>query len=144
PGEVPQRPGQRSGQDVVAEAGDDPEQPGQEAAGERSDQRDQELVSRAAGFHPGPGGPAEQEQGDVLDPDPPGLGDQGVGQLMDQDRAEEQHRRQDAQPDRPAAGQLRVQDREPQVHAVGDEQGDHRPGGVDANLDAGNPAYPPG
>jgi hypothetical protein len=103
PGEIRERSGQRSGQKVAAQAGNDPEQPGQEAAGERPDQRDQELVARAAGLHPGSGGPAEQEQGDVLDPDPPGLGDQGVGQLVDQDRPEEQHRRQDGQRDRAAA-----------------------------------------
>src|SRR4029450_4200634 len=34
PGKVPERPGQRPRQDVAAQAGNGPEQPGQEAAGE--------------------------------------------------------------------------------------------------------------
>src|SRR5215217_2138054 len=49
PGEIAQRPGQRSRQQVTAKAGNDPEQPGQQAAGQRSDQRDEELVAGAAG-----------------------------------------------------------------------------------------------
>ena len=46
PGEIAQDPDQRSGRDVAAEAGDDPEHYRQDAAGERSHHRDQELVAR--------------------------------------------------------------------------------------------------
>ncbi len=55
---------------------------------------------RAASLHPGPRRPAEQEQRDVLNPDPPSPGDQRVGQFMDEDRSEEQDRRQDGDPGR--------------------------------------------
>ncbi len=123
------------------EVDDEPEHPGDGDAGERPDHGDGELVARPLGILFGLGHPPEYEKGYPLHRHASAPGHDGVADLVEDDRGEEERRRDCRQHQGDAAIEVGKLDLVETVERPPDEQGDDGPGPVDGDVDAEPAAY---